>query len=473
MSGSLLCALFSVPASAEDVGVKILVQPWTPQFDDDTAYAVVDDPTLLSGGLHDLWTAHSPALHQRLTTFLGQGDLLYDGVTLSEIAMDIPEPELEAHHISGGGTAPLLLESTLTFDNIHFEAKSTTPDIPGLGFGLGGWADPRCSVDFDLTVTMPLGVGLDANAPLFTDVTANQAGQRPIVRISDFHFSGENTICDVGVFLMETLDLDDKLTQLVTDPTSGPVEQLNEDLITFYREGLDQVNALVREVVPPGFVGVQAWAYSGQPITLAYSVGPALYPDDGLRNAHIVGYLTSPTGTVTCEDLPGMLGYARKTGPRPILNPSGILGDPPIQPLYTPISCTPQPDGTSIFYVEGLPDNFPTLLYAKIATGCDTHNAAEIQYVTFIDGLPGRLLPADLYGQYAVTADTWELQCGPVIFGLPRLQDLLSIIEESDPLLDPDRYSGLGWDQVLTSPQSVLIPANVSYESYWTLLDLF
>jgi hypothetical protein len=400
------------PALAVEPGLRVMVQPWTPLTDDDTPLRPIDDPHLLSNALHDAWSANTDDLHDALRGLLGKGDLLADGVTLYDLDLRVPEPTLALDHLSGGGQAPLAAQMRLHFDDVHLTATSTTPDV-ALGVGAGDWADPRCSFDFDLTATIPFGVGTDVARPLFAQGQAT-------VRITDFRFDSHNAPCDVIKEVIELVGLDGELTRLVTDPNTVHAQQLDATLTGLVHQSIDSANAAVASVVPSGLVRLSAWATRGQPLTLAFGVRGPL-PDAGPR-ASISGAFVSATGQtvltrpVDCQSLPVVV--SRKTGPRPILDATGQLGPAPMEPVQATLTCS-----TASYTLAGLSSAFPQQISLGSSSGCDTSNPASIAHIVEVEGLPEYLLPHQLSQRYDLVAEAWSRPCGAQTREVLTLED--------------------------------------------------
>jgi hypothetical protein len=400
------CAFLSSPALAADVGLRVFVQTWTPLTDDDEARRVIDEPTLISGAIHEGWMAHSDELHDTVRGVLGQGDLLAEGITLYDIHLILPEPQLSVQSRGGGGTEPLSLEVSVKLPGMHLEATSTTPTI------LGEYADPRCSIGFDLTAVIPVTLGTDVSHPFSTDLTPSQAADRPILKVSNFRFDSQGLICDLGKLGLEVTGYDEDLTRVFTDPNTAHARQINEVLIAMLQQGLGQANDAISSVVPEGLVRVNAWAVPGAPLTLAFSA-PGPFPDPGPR-VSVTGTFTSVTqdsGTAvppTCEAMP--LSAGRKTGPRPILDPAGTLGAPPLEPLATSVVCTPAGEGPARYTFSGLSSLFPNVVRHSSGSGCKSSRSTQA-HVSKVSGLPDRLLPTDLGPDYDVVVTAFSFPC--------------------------------------------------------------
>jgi hypothetical protein len=418
----LVALALSTPALADDVGLRVMVQPWTPWADDDTAYRVVDDPTLISGALHDGWADQAQTIHDQLVALLGQGDLIASGVTMSGIDLRVPEPTLSVSSLGGGaGAAPLDLVWTLRFDDVHVAAELTTPTV------LGSWADPRVSLDFDLTVTVPVGVGTDVAAPFTTTASADQQ----LLVISDVRVDSENLVADIALAVTRLFVDPDTLLE---DQGNGALQGMNGTIVGMLGQVLATANGAVSSVVPAGMVRLSAWAEEGVPLTLAFGVigplpdGPAGAVSGTFRSTTSDGLLTTKG---TCESIP--LSAKRKTGPRPILNPWGDLGEEPLEPLDASFQCgEPDENGVATYTLVGLSAAFPNRIAVGSDSGCDTSNPASIRDVFHVDGMPDRLLPADLARPYDLVAEVYRDLCGAQT---PEVQTWYE--EHVDPVINP------------------------------------
>ena len=125
-------------------------------------------------------------------------------------------------------------------------------------------------------------------------------------------------------------------------------------------------------------------------------------------------------------------------GPRPIVTASGALGPVPSVPLEAHLDCSG--DGGS-YTLGGLSEGFPTLIGTYAEVDCAADASAE-GHVVMLGGVPPRVLPSELWGDYPLTADLFEFPCGPPVVITPEVPQSASDIP--DPLNDPD-YEFLPW----------------------------
>lgn len=137
------------------------------------------------------------------------------------------------------------------------------------------------------------------------------------------------------------------------------------------------------------------------------------------------------TSSVPCDAIP--VEAHRKTGPRPIVDPWGGLGDEPLEPLYPAFTCSdPDGDGVSDYTLSGLSAGFPNRILVGSDTGCDVANPASIAHVVHIDGLPDRLLPADFARTYDLTGEAYTDLCGAQTPAVQTWQET-----DVDPVINP------------------------------------
>ncbi|MEQ1507090.1 MAG: hypothetical protein ABMB14_32985 [Myxococcota bacterium] len=459
MVAALLTAVavgLPVPAAADDVGLRVLTQPWTPWTDDDTVYTVVDNPTFLSDTFRALWAQRYDELDEMLTNWLGLGDLITDGITLYRIDLSIPEPNFSLSRGPNVPGADLALDATFEFTGIHIDAKSTIPELDSI-------FDPACTLDFDLVVTAPVAVGTDVAAPLAPAITPAEAATRQILRVSNVRLDSQNATGDFLVALARAVELDDMLTDLINDPSSDVSSSVNTLLIDLLTGVLADANAGIAGAVPAGLVGVTAFKDPMTPLTLAFSADPSIWPDAGTGGS-ISGAFSSPTGSIQCADLP--ISIARKTGPRPIVTASGALGPVPSVPLEAHLDCSG--DGGS-YTLGGLSEGFPTLIGTYAEVDCAADASAE-GHVVMLGGVPPRVLPSELWGDYPLTADLFEFPCGPPVVITPEVPQSASDIP--DPLHDPDYEFLPWWDEGYAyqatglATQVVLVPLTFDQYQY-------
>ncbi|MEZ4234997.1 MAG: hypothetical protein R3F59_02305 [Myxococcota bacterium] len=413
---ALMTALLSAPAHAGDVGLRVMVQPWTPVTDDDHVERLVDDPALISGAIHGAWVEHQAQLHDALVTLLGQGDLVMDGVTMQDIDLRVPEPTLTLTSRGGGGAAPLDLAWVVTFDGIHLATTLTTPS------DLGAWADPRAMVDFDLTFTVPVGPGADVARPL--SVSTIPPGTE-LVAVSDVHVDSDNVVADIALAVARVFVDPDRLLER---KATRALQDVNDLGLTMVRQGVTAVNDGVAGVVPSGLVRISSWVRPTGLLTFAFGVvGPL--PDG--PSASITGTFRSATtdggvlAAARCEQMP--IRAARKAGPRAILNDEGLLGEAPMQPLNLTVSCT-----GSTYRISGLSALFPNELTTGAYAGCTTADPSSLASVYRVTGLPSRLLAADLARTWDVTGETYTRPCGAFTLELATLKMM-----RVDPVINP------------------------------------
>jgi hypothetical protein len=194
----LLAAL--APAQAQQgnpIGLRLLVQPWTPIDDDDTAHVPIDERALVSDALAQGWAAERDAVHAGLVAFPSRPNLV-PGLHFRDIRLDLPEPRLAVQRISGGGAQPLVLRVHLAMPGAGIELTSTLPGPSPSG------TDPRCSARADLGLTFALTASDNPGGLLRAAVLP---GPSPLT-ISGLLIDSQNLTCDVLVAAIHVAGFD-------------------------------------------------------------------------------------------------------------------------------------------------------------------------------------------------------------------------------------------------------------------------
>lgn len=340
-------------AGAQPIGFRLLVQPWNPVTDDDSVVTPIDDPTLISGKIAEVWATLKPRLHDVVLAELGKPDLLGEGVTLYDIRVGLTEPVLSLERLSGGGVqGPLVVRAILTAPRAAIAATSTTPTI------LPEWFDPRCSAVADLAVAVELVVGTDVAQPL----QANPDGPGVTLSVRNFSWDSENFPCDVVKEVVGLLGAEERIKRAVERPQN--TQALAAMMSSALNSALTAANAQIAQAVPAGLLSLSGWVNQtrggGQLVALYVGVTPPL-PDPSPR-ATIAGTIRmadgQPTTRIRCDRLP--LLADRTTGPRRVINDRGGLADEtPRERLGISISCGELgADGSRSYVLSGLSSGF-------------------------------------------------------------------------------------------------------------------
>lgn len=449
LAGFVLVAAFAVaawvPAARADVGLQVYMQPWNPTTDNDAPQQRINSASMISGFFLQDWRRESPASIDSFRAELGRADAITEGVTLYDIDLNLPDPSLDLSAVSGGGARPLQLVATTRFAGVSFEATARQPTM------LGRYADPRCSARFDLEVDVRFTVGPDGHAPFSTDL-----GPRDIVpaRVSNFSWDSQNVACDLIYGAVSLGRLHAAIAQAAQEGANS--RRVSGFIVRAFSSAIERLNAQATSAVPASLSQVSAWldgAPNARRLTLAFSPPPAA--DDGRRvsifgsvsYAGAIGVRGAQPASIDCGQF--QVSAAWKTGPRPIINARGELGEAPLQPVAVTLHCGTVAQGASAsFLLSGLARSFPTLLtFTPIRGGCSGTGLTQFRRSThagFTDWDNDNPIPPSRYAQAFQLQATMinepcrvntEIQIGP-------------IQREIDPVVNPQIDRG----QIITQP---------------------
>ncbi len=404
--------LLGGPATAQPaggaIGLRVLVQPWNPLTDEDSVRMPVNDPVAISAGVARAWQESRQHLVDYVVGQLGRGDLIAPGVTLQDIRVSVGEPRLALQRVSGGGDQPVTMRVELRIPGVGIEATSTTPTP------LGSWADPRCSAQADLTLS--LGMVLDTSGAALLRI--DRAASRQPLTLSNFSWDSQNFPCDVIKEAVGLFGAEGIIRRHVEDPDQ--VAFVAETMLALLEGAFGELNGLVASAAPPDLSRVAVWLDSvpgGQRLAVLFGVrGPV--PDTGPR-ATISGTLrlagVNPTG-LNCAALP--VTADRKAGPRPVLNANGTLGEAPLERLAVNAQCDAAAlgRGRSVAYrVSGLSATFPNVLTFTGAAGRCAPGQVEKAGVMFVpQGWPEEgITAATLGARFDLQATAVMVPCPP------------------------------------------------------------
>jgi hypothetical protein len=352
------------PAAAEapaPVGIKLLVQPWTPLDDNDAVQPLYDSNDAITASINRTWDKVKPKVIDSIRARLQTPDLFAEGVSLYDLKINVNTPELSiAPDGNAGFIAKLLVRDT------YLETTATTPDI-AFGIGLGSYADPRCSVRFSLELTLKLKVSDDKTRLLESNYGPNDT----LVRVQGFKADSQNTVCDIGKFLAKDaakLFLGRDLWQWMTDEINNPKRPeyiaLNNSIKQELNGALGSINAQAR--APAEYARLRVWARDNK-LTVLF----------GVRELPLPARVASARGRLTVGDLKGVnlpitncdqlhITAMVKTGPRPLLDPDGVqLGDAPmvaVGRLHGAALAAPAAGQACDYVVDQLVPGFPNLI---------------------------------------------------------------------------------------------------------------
>jgi hypothetical protein len=360
------------------VGVKLMVQPWDPIRDDDSVTTLYDSNDAITSAINSTWDKVKPKLIDSIKAQLSTPNLLADGVSLYDVKLNINTPELSiAPDGNNGFVAKVLVRDT------YLEATSTTPDI-AFGIGLGSYADPRCSIRFSVELTLKLGVTDDKTRLLEARYGPNDA---PVV-VKDFKADSQNVPCDIAKFLASDVgkllagkDFWKWMTDEINNPTRKEYRELNDAIRQALNTGLVPVNAQLN--LPAKYAQYAQYARTGlwankNKLTVLF----------GVRELPLPTRTASATGRLKIGDLKGLalpingcdqlrLSAKVKTGPRPVVDPLGSLGEAPmvaVGKLRGSALAAPATGQSCDYTVDQLVPGFPNLLKFTVSQETTTRN---------------------------------------------------------------------------------------------------
>jgi hypothetical protein len=362
-------------AAGGSIGFRLFVQPWILATDSDNPIKVIDDPTMISKAFSEGWVKWQPTATNELAKIIG-AQKIADGVNLYNIRFGLTEPVLTLVKASGGGTEPLRVRATLLMRQVSFVATATTPTP------LPSSTDPRCSAKIDVTASVNLTIDAKSATPISADDPKSTS-----VAIENFSWDSQNFPCDVIKAGVGLLGFENTIRRQVENPAI--VRPMAASLTSAVNKALGPVNAQVTRVVPSNLSRVNAWLARGPEaqVVAVYAGLQAPVPDNSPR-ATIKGTIRTRDGSpvsINCEKMPFVV--TRKSGPRPVINASGDMGEFPTEPVAISISCGPMAsDGSQRFRMTGLSSTFPQFFTNKgLVVPC---GKSGVRYETAWSGMP-------------------------------------------------------------------------------------
>jgi hypothetical protein len=429
------------PARAQQpIGLRVLVQPWTPATDDDTARIALDDQSLLSRSLSQGWNAARPEIEKQIVGFLGQGDLVADGFTFRDITLALPEPQVALQPISGGGSQPLMMRAQLAMSGVGIELTST---IPGPS---PGSTDPRCSARADINLVFAITLGSDTNALLRAEPLP---GPSPLA-ITNLELDSQGIVCDAIIAVVNVAGIDDVIRRELE--RAPAIRQAGVAAVGLLDGELRSLNAQLAAQVPPGLLRVNAWFNqlpNGQRLAIGFGVRPVA---DRGPPASITGTVRQVGATMAgglalglpfaCEAMPVMV--QRKTGPSPMINANGDVGPPPLERLPVSTRCEGAAPGTiggaMVYRISGLSPLLPNIVtFTGMENRCvQGQSEAAGVVLAFSNWTGNRILSGDLARRFDMRARVMSAPCivqfeGPQTFPAerPPVDERLVILQQT------------------------------------------
>jgi len=306
------------------VGAKIGLQNWDPAHPDKEHVAVAyDNATEISDAVIKAWELTRNQFHDLVVSELGAPDRLKKGVTLYDIDLRLqPSSDFTAKQ-----TGPNKLEFTYVIRHNTLIATSTTPDI-AMGAGVGQYADPRVSVDFD--VVLQLGVELQPATDKTLVITGIKA------HIENTKVDSQNAAADILKALNGISDYFGgpnfiaKAERLLNGISVGAMNtQPGQPQNSF----IVKANAMLAPVnkafsIPGQYIKVGAW-YHKNKVVLAFS--PRNIPQPQATGA-IEGHVRWPNSWVAKQGCSSFNVKSRvQIAPSLITGPDFTLGNGPIK----------------------------------------------------------------------------------------------------------------------------------------------
>jgi hypothetical protein len=406
-------------APQRPIDLRVMVQTWEPATDAETVTTALDRPGMVTELLLQGWDDTSARIRDHLVETMGAGDLLAPGVTLYDITLNLPRPTV-AMTRSSGAVGPWTIPTVFEMRGVYLQSSITQPTIPG------EWADPTCELRADLRLSVDLVIG---NGPGgFVQVQA--ADPARAVQISNFSWDSQGIVCGGIETVASVAGLRDLLKAAVEGPVSVAVVSQMQGVA-------DGLNAAIGGLGPQGSSLVGLWLtgtanQSSQRLTFAFGPrGP--FPDFGPRGT-LSGVIHMMPGVgFSCAEFTPTA--SRRSGPSPIVGPSGGLGDAPTEGLATEVTCRRGPGGDVTWSLTGLSTGYANYVdLPSIGTGCGRGQVESVTSHFDARAWPvsgDAILPAELGDGFDLTATRRSFRC-------PILEELPAELTLVDPLRDPD-----------------------------------
>jgi hypothetical protein len=259
------------------------------------------------------------------------------------------------------------------------------------------------------------------------------------IRVTNFAWDSQNFPCDAVKAVVGLFGAENTIRHEVEQ--ADAIKQAAATMTATLDSVFANLNNQVASIVPPDLVRVNAWlhgAQGDQRLGLYFGIRSPL-PDPGPR-ATITGSLrfvalqASPEA-VNCRALP--ITVVRKTGPRPVLNINGTLGDPPVEPLSINAQCDVAPGQSRVlpYRVSGLSSVFPNYFTFTSLQGRCTSGQSERFGLMFmpIDWPAEGVLSSTLSRRFDIQVMGVEVPCPPEGVVSDRVP-----IDDIGPVVNPD-----------------------------------
>ena len=339
-AGLLTVAVGSAHAA---VGARVLVQEWNPMTpDQQRVVTLVNDASVVSDAVQRAWNEARPRLCAQLKATMGKGGAA-GGQTLRDI--DCVLDPVANFSVASAGKNALTIRLAI---GGYVAATSTTPTV------LGSYADPRFSLGLTGHMLMTLSVQPDINQTLRFD--------RVVFSLSDANIDSHNFSGDILKFVV------DDLIPFFRGPNfkrmaENAINSLSIDVAGLFNTALAPVNVKLRG--PSGLVRVGVW---GKPdaIVVAFAPREVTPPGGGTLSG---SFHAAPNLPVSLKqqspDCAAMVITASvQTGPAPLLDPGGMLGDAPMRQVGS-FSAQPSGAGECRYRIVNLAAGLPHKLQTR------------------------------------------------------------------------------------------------------------
>ena len=292
----------SAPASAENVGVKILGVVWNPAMPDQQGLReLLNQPTAVTDAVSNGWRQSREQTCEQLKADLGKGDKFARGVTLYNITCTLGEQGTLT--LESGGSSPRF---KYVVPGNYLEFTSTQPTV------FGSYADPRFSIAYDLHVRFQ--VAIQHTDPPLRVLSA--VGEVVNARADSHGFVGD------VVKLVVDLFTGPGFSNLVANHISGPRVNLTNTI----NAQLGPINALLRP--PAGMVWAGHWARRN---TVILAFAPAnMTPNESGWVTGTIRWKKKDAGNQKPECEQVSLAASVQVGPAALLDPdTGSTGAAP------------------------------------------------------------------------------------------------------------------------------------------------
>lgn len=239
LSGSGFSVIGTARPAAAQSGLEVLKEDWNAAKETVESSRAFSDPDLFGSAVAAGWRAAQPDLNKAVEQQMGEvNKKLPDGVSLYEVHSTLgAEPKVTARQDGNAVRVSISVPRNLLI------AKSTTPTV------LGSYADPKISVDYDLTLDVVIAIPSQTQPLRVTEMKAVVSN----VNLDSQNFSADvlkavGSVIDFfggpdfrSILEKKIADRSTKGMQVFIDQNLGPVNTVLTDLS---KQGFTVLNVL-------------------------------------------------------------------------------------------------------------------------------------------------------------------------------------------------------------------------------------